>query len=49
VDIRPTIASKAVHSEQSLLLTFSTQIPEEIVDFYLKKTGFNCPDQKMYV
>jgi transcription initiation factor TFIID subunit 10 len=29
------------------LQDFTPLIPDEIVDFYLKQTGFNCPDQKM--
>eukprot|EP01130_Rhizamoeba_saxonica_P015103 TRINITY_DN6716_c0_g1_i1.p1 TRINITY_DN6716_c0_g1~~TRINITY_DN6716_c0_g1_i1.p1 ORF type:complete len:107 (-),score=27.60 TRINITY_DN6716_c0_g1_i1:52-372(-) len=35
-------------NEKNLLLenmeNFVPVIPEEVVDFYLKKSGFNCPD-----
>jgi hypothetical protein len=28
---------------------FCFQIPDEVIEYYLKKTGFNCPDIRMFV
>ncbi len=38
----PTVLS------QIYLWTYEKQIPDEVVNFYLAKTGFNCPDPRMF-
>jgi hypothetical protein len=28
---------------------FWEKIPDEVIEYYLKKTGFSCPDIRMFV
>lgn len=40
-----------VRSDQSTLdtLTFTSQIPNEVTDYYLQRVGFECEDVRLYV
>ena len=46
--LSPPIHIKSFHFFVFLNLGFVTQIPDEVVNYYLTKTGFMCSDEKMY-